>query len=41
MPYPLRPQQQPDFDWRPFAFAGAVGFSLAFALSIFGAWFIR
>jgi hypothetical protein len=41
MPIPPRPQQQPEFDWRPFAFAGGVGFALAFALSIFGALFIR
>jgi hypothetical protein len=41
MPLPPRPQQEPEFDWRPFAFAGGVGFALAFALSIFGALFIR
>jgi hypothetical protein len=41
MPLPPIPQQQPEFDWRPFAFAGGIGFALAFALSIFGALFIH
>jgi hypothetical protein len=41
MPLPPRSQQQPDLDWRPFAFAGGVGFALAFALAVFGALFIR